>query len=169
MRRYSIENYLLEPAAVAEELRVLSGSDPAAPGAATLASDLLEMCRQLSLMMAANWLCHEARCGAYYPEAHDIMGRDAVVEKFRKDHACSKERAAQLLAEKEALLGPLLIALDTAHTRINGKHLLFHVYKRYTKTGINKDQFRSLLARTIKEKIGLHADIRAIVEDRILA
>lgn len=53
LRRYCIENYLLEPAAVAEEVRVLSGSNTPPPHSQTMEAELLQMCRRLHTMM-----CH---------------------------------------------------------------------------------------------------------------
>ena len=168
LRRYCIENYLLEPVAVTEEVRVLSGTNIDTPDLQTMEIALLGICRRLQTMMAANWVCSETGRGRYYAEGHEIVERPAAVRRVAEDLACSSAEAEAILSDKEQLIEPLLSSLETAHRRINGKHLLFQVYKTFVQTGICRDKFRNLLARAVKRS-GLHEDVRAIVELRILA
>ena len=55
LRRYCLENYLLEPEVLREELRVYYGAKFVVPDVTTIQNDLLQMCRQLGAAMAANW------------------------------------------------------------------------------------------------------------------
>ena len=74
------------------------------------------------------------------------------------------------MAAKEALLAPKLAALETAHTCVNGKFLLHKMYENYTaavKRRLYKDHLINLLVRTVKRQ-GVHADIKAIIKDRVL-
>lgn len=85
---------------------------------------------------------------------------------------CDVAVAEARIAAKEVLLDPKLTTLETAQTCVNGKHLLHHVYVQYissVRRGLPKDVFANLLIRTIKARLGLHQDIRTIMEQRILA
>lgn len=165
LRRYSIENYLLEPAVPAEEIRVLTGDERTGD---EMQNVLLHLCQDFCAMMSANWVFVEGRAGKHFAEAHDLIDRATVVSYTAKQLSCSESEAEEQIAAKEALISPLLTDLDSAYTRINGKHLLFRVHKDFTKTGVNKEQFRSLLARAIRQRAVLHSDIQAIMEQRIL-
>lgn len=171
LRRYCIENYLLEPAAVAEELRVLSAPS-ATPDSHAIELKMLQMCRSLHTMMAANWAFVEAGQGTHFPEGHALVDRETVERRVAGELGCSQAEAEVALADKERQIEPLLSSLETAYQRINGKHLFFQVYRLYQSSagrGITRDQLRSLLARSVKERVGLHEDIRTIIERRILA
>lgn len=167
--RYCIENYLLEPLAVSEEVRVLSGPNTISLSAQEMESRLLEMCRQLKTLMAANWVMAEAQRGKHFAEGHEIIAREAVIKRIAKELECSQEDAELALAAKEELIEPMLFSLETAYRHINGKHLLFLVHKTFVKTGVQREPLRNLLARDVKEKVGLHEDIKTIVERRVLA
>ena len=168
LTRYCIENYLLEPFAVFEELRVLSGLEFQAADPQSMEADLLRLCRELLSLMAANWVFAEAGQGKHFREGNELVGRQAVIARVEKEFGCSFAEAEAAVAGKETLIEPLLSHLETAHQRINGKHLLFHVHNLYIKTGIKREQFRNLLARAVKERVGLHEDIKVIIEQRIL-
>lgn len=169
LRRYCIENYLLEPVAVAEEVRVLSGANADAPNPQVMEAELLELCRSLHTMMAANWAFSEAGRKKYFQSGHTLpLDRQAVVAQVARELGCSEVDAEAVVSEKEGLIEPLLLILETAYWRINGKHLLFQIHKRFVRSGATRDQFRSLLARAVK-RAGLHEDIKAIIEQRVLA
>lgn len=167
LRRYCIENYLLEPAAVAEELRVLSAPN-ATPDPQDMEAILLQMCRSLHMMMAANWAFVEAGRGTHFPEGHMFVDRETVEARVARELVCSQVEAEAALADKERQIEPLLSSLETAHWRINGKNLLFQIHKTHIGSGITRDQFRNLLAREIR-RLGLHDDIKTIIEQRVLA
>lgn len=167
--RYCIENYLLEPLAVSEEVRVLSGPDTIFLSAQDMKIRLLEMCRQLKTLMAANWALAEAQQGKHFAEGHEIIAREAVIERIAEELECSQEDAELALASKEESIEPMLSSLETAYRHINGKHLLFLVHKTFVKTGVQRKPFQNLLARDVKEKVGLHEDIKTIIEQRVLA
>ena len=168
LRRYCIESYLLEPAAVAEEVRVLSGADANAPNPQVMEAELLGLCRNLHTMMAANWVFFDVGRGRYFTEGHNLVDRQTVVACVVRELGCSLTDAEAAVSEKEGLIEPLLLILETAYWRINGKHLLFQIHKRFVRSGATRDQFRSLLARAVK-RAGLHEDIKAIIEQRVLA
>ncbi len=169
LRRYCIENYLLEPAAVAEEVRVLSAPNMDAPDAQVMEAELLQMCRNLHTMMAANWVFSEAGRGRHFPEGHQLMDREAVMARVVEGLGCTTAKAEPAVSEKEVAIEPLLSSLEGAHQRINGKHLLFQIHQTFIRSGITRDQFRNLLARAVRERVGLHEDIKTIIEQRVLA
>ena len=169
LRRYCIENSLLEPAAVAEELRVLSGPNTDVLDSQDTENRLLQICRSLHTMMAANWLFSEAGRGKHFPEGHRLMDREAVLARVTEDLGCTPAEAEVAVVEKEKLIEPLLSDLEGAYRRINGKHLLFQIHQTFIRSGITRDQFRSLLARAVKERVGLPEDIKTIIEQRVLA
>jgi hypothetical protein len=170
LHRYAIENYLLEPEALHEELRLYYGNDYMVPDVATILIELLRLCRQLRTRMAAHWIFFETGSIEYFPLGHDVLERDALMSLTAAKLGCSVEVAELRIAEKENLLDPLLTTLATAHTCVNGKHLLHQIYISYisgVRRGSPKDHLFNLLVRTIKAN-GLHEDIKEIVETRIL-
>ncbi len=168
LRRYCIENYLLEPVAVAEEVRVLSGADADAPNPQVMEAELLRLCRDLHTMMAANWVFFDKGRGRYFTEGHDLVDRQTVVARVVRELGCSPADAEAAVSKKEALIEPLLSSLEAAHRRINGKPLLFQAHRRLIQSGIDRDKFGNLLARAVK-RAGLHEDIKTIIEQRGLA
>ena len=169
LRRYCIENYLLEPAAVSEEVRVLSAPNTNVPDTQVMETELLQMCRRLHTMMAANWTFVEAGWGTHFSEGHVFVDRKTVEARVARELGCSQMEAEAALADKERQIEPLLLGLKTAYQRINGKHLLFQIHQTFIRSGITRDQFRNLLARAVRERVGLHEDIKTIIEQRVLA
>lgn len=169
LRRYCIENYLLEPAAVAEEVRVLSVPNANAPDAQVMEAELLQMCRRLHTMMAANWVFSEAGRGRHFSEGHQPVDREATIARVVEELGCTPAEAETAVSEKEAAIEPLLSSLGSAYRRINGKHLLFQIHQTFIRSGVTRDQLRSLLARAVRERVGLHEEIRTIIEQRVLA
>ena len=91
LRRYAIENYLLEPAAIREELRLYYGPKHTVPTSA-----------QVSTRMLALWpgahddngveLGHaDADCGPYFAEGHDLIDRITIVQVVSKRLGSSPE------------------------------------------------------------------------------
>ena len=60
LRRYAIENYLLEPAAIQEQLAPFYANAFVVPDTETISRDLLQFCRTLRTLMAANWVFSDA-------------------------------------------------------------------------------------------------------------
>jgi hypothetical protein len=169
LRRYALENYLLEPDAIREELRVFYGRTFVVPDANTIHDDLLQMCRQLHTLMAANWTLFEG-AGEFLPIGFDANQRDVIVQQVALKLAIDPKEAQQRVAAKEAQLTPNLATLETAHTCTNGKFLLNKMYEHYiagVRRGLVKEHLFNLLVRAVKQQ-GVHADIRMIIEDRIL-
>ena len=172
LRRYAIENYLLEPAAIREQLEPYYANAFVVPDTETVTQDLLQLCQNLRTLMAANWVFSEVGGPEYFTEGHqDIGDRPKLVQQTALRLSCDVAPAEQRIAEKEALLDPLLATLETAHHCVSGKHLLHQVYLHYVvaiKRGFLKDHLFHLLVRSIK-RMGLHEDIKEIMEQRILA
>ncbi len=169
LHRYCLENYLLEPDAIREELRVYYGAKFVVPNVNAIQSDLLQMCRNLGLAMAANWTLLEG-AGAYLPIGFDTDNRAAVVQHTAAQLDLDRVEAEQRIAVKEAQLAPKMNTLENAHTCVNGKFLLNRVYAHYisaVQRGLVGEHLFNLLVRTTKRQ-GVHADIRTIIKDRIL-
>ena len=170
LRRYAIENYLLEPHAVWQHLRLFQGEAFAVVDAVEMSNRLLALCRELHTMMAANWLLHEASA-ELFPEGYDLLSRDDMIAHTANRLHLDVAQTEPLVAAKEAAIGPLLVSLDDAYTRINGKHLLHQIVTRHRvphRPGLQKEHFLRLLADTVQRNPGMHADIATIVEQRIL-
>lgn len=173
LRRYAIENYLLEPLAVWEELRVYHGRDFTIDNAQTMEQKLMNICRQLKTIMAANWIIHESSTGTeYFSKGHQICNRDIIIRQASIRLGYDRNLTEQKIKEKEIIIESALNTISEAYTVINGKHILHQVFEKYinaVKRGLRKEHFRNLLARTVKEKIGLHSDILLIIRQRILS
>lgn len=168
--RYELENYLLEPTALHEELRTYYAGALPTPSAANIEADLLRLCQQLCPVSAANWVFHEAGNVPYFKEGFPAGNRPLVVEETAKRLGCAPQDADQRLAAKEALIAPQMVSLTTAHQYIRGKLLLHEAYTFYLRQrrGLPKDSFRSYLVRAAEQR-GLHPDITTIIEQRVLA
>lgn len=173
--RYAIENYLLEPGALCEELRVYYGSAYPAPNPVDLETNMLLLSQKLSTLMAANWVLFEIESTSgirlnHFSPAHQLDTRQAITEQAAQRANWEITKMELRIIEKENLIEPLLHTLTEAHTCINGKHLLHQIYQKYIvaiKRGLDKAHLRRLLARTVKRQ-GLPTDIVTIVEHRIL-
>lgn len=170
--RYAIENYLLEPRAVWEELEVFHGR-AFTETIETVSSSLLDICRNLKTMMAANWVINEAYArddikAPYFSKGHEIINRDDIIDRVSDRLQYEIAATEQKIREKEEIIESELDTLDKAHKFINGKHLFHQIHEKYVKKGLTRNHLRNLLARTIKEKIGVHDDLREIVKKRIL-
>ena len=168
LSRYAIENYLLEPSVLHEELRVFYGSAIGVPTLAAVESELLQLFQRLHTIMAANWVLLDA-AQTYFPKGYDLKDRPTMIRLTAGKIGCDEGEAEKRIAAKEAIIAPSLKILETAHAYINGKfalHRFFTSHRRKVKRSLDSDHLFGLLIRSAK--IELHADIRAIVEDRIL-
>lgn len=170
LRRYCLENYLLEPASVREELSVLySGTDLVVPDVDTIQSDLLKMCRELAVVMAANWILLEGAAKFLHAE-FDISRRETIIQQVATRLSKPLAEAEEQITAKQALLTLQLTSVENAHRYINGKFLLRKVYSNYIgimKEGLHEDFLFNHLVWAAEAQ-GVHADIRTIIEDRIL-
>jgi hypothetical protein len=174
LRRYALENYLLEPFAVWEELRVYHDKSFKIKDSTAMEAGLLDICKKLKTIMAANWVIYESATGAkYFPEGYDISSeRMDIIRQTAQRLNYDIDQTEEKIIEKETIIQAALSNINEAYQVINGKHIYHHAYQRYVveeKRGLRKDHFRNLLARTVKEKVGLHADILLIIKQRILS
>jgi hypothetical protein len=171
LRYYALENYLLAPVAVFEELSLYLGQNFHIANVETMAQSLLNLCRQIKPIMAANWilwdenLTRAANRISYFGMGFPTDDRHLLLREMAKNLECSQAEAEPRISEKEVLLEASLVHLDTAYTCIDGKRLLRLLEKEYKIPHL--DHFSRLLARTTRQ-IGLHPDIQYIVETRIL-
>jgi len=174
LKRYALENYLLEPPAVWEELRIYPSDSFNIPDAEAMAKDLLALCNQLTTIMAANWAIYESTTDAkYFAAGYDLKrnNRDALIEQTAKKLNWDMNNTREKIEEKESIIQSQLSTIEMAYQLIDGKHLLHQILYQYTdepKTKPRVEHFRRLLTRTIKEKVGLHEDILRIIKQRIL-
>ncbi len=168
-RRYCIENYLLEPEALLPELEAFLGADCPINDVTAMEARMLEICRDLHSMMAANWLLIENGLSRY-SDGHHLLPRADFIAEISNRIGMSLAEADVALADKEATLSPSLATLETAHHVTSGKHLLHQVYDLVAavRRGLRKDHLFRLLRNRVKESVGIHADVREIVEQRIL-
>jgi hypothetical protein len=173
LRRYTLENYLLEPAAVWEELRIYHGQSFKIKDVTEMEAGLLDICEQLKTMMAANWVIYESHKGvAYFSKGHLISERRDIIRQAAQRLGDDINQVEDKITEKESFIQAALSNLEEAYQMINGKHLFHQVHQKYVneeKRGLRTDHFRNLLARTVKEKVGLHTDIWLIIKQRILS
>ena len=171
--RYELENYLLLPKAIREELHVFYRGKTTVPTEAEIENKLFLLCQQLCPLMAANWACLDAE-SEYFPEAFPLNDRARLVQVAATKFGCSEAEAEQRIAAKEALLQPMMVTLEQPHSGIKGKHLLHQLHALYIAKvpgiggSLSKDYLKSLLVRAAKRE-GLHEDIKTIIERRVLA
>lgn len=173
LRRYALENYLLEPEPLRQVLRVRHPEIiRQLPDQQAMETQLLDRCRSLKSIMAANWVFFDASQNSrgsdpeYFSIGHDT-DRDIVIQQAAKRLQCTKAEAERLIQEKEHLLDPLLSQLATAHRVIDGKRLLHLIQREQFKTSGGDDYLRRLLTREIQIQ-GLPADVVHIIRDRII-
>lgn len=170
LRRYAIENYLLEPPALWDELNTYHGRG-FAKTKENIVEDLMNICRSLKIMMAANWVIKESGLGAhYFGRGHEICDREELILQTSRRLQWDVRHTEEKISVKEEIIESSLDLLENAHRFINGKHIfhqVFHQYVNPIKRGLRKDHLRNLLARNVKEKIGIHDDIVEIVERKI--
>jgi len=170
LRRYATENYLLEPEALWEELRLID--EKITPHITDLTQVLLQLCHQFKSIMAAHWLFSDKHIAMgqatieYFSIGFPTDNRPLLLTQTAQKLGCSIEDAQAQIEQKEQLLDSYLNKLDTAYQVIDGKRLFGKIFPEF-KIPTAKDHFRRLLARATREK-GLHADIKYIIEQRIL-
>lgn len=130
LRRYALENYLLEPTPLWEVLRerypeIIQDL----PHAQAVAAQLLRRCHALKSIMAANWVFYDTSRQAsgtdpeYFSLGYDPT-RNLVLRETAIRLRCTEAEAEKLLTEKETLIEQALTSLEQAHCVIDGKRLL---------------------------------------------
>jgi hypothetical protein len=169
--RYAIENYLLEPLAVWDELKTYHGRN-FADTVEMISNELMNICSQLKTIMAVNWVIKESNTDAnYFKKGHTISDRDEIIRQASRRLHYDITTTEKKVRTKEELIESKLGILEDAYTCINGKHIFHQIYEKYVnsiKRGLRKDHFRNLLTRNVKEKTGIHNDLKIIVRERIL-
>lgn len=175
LRYYAVENYLLHPEAVWGALRGLKGAAFPVSDAAQMNEKLRALCHDLAPVMAVNWLLLED-CSAgrghlgerYFARGDERIGdRDAILRAAAKKLECSVEECEQRVRGKEERLSPALRELSSAYEFINGKHLLFRVWKLFLGRGVEDTYLRNLLVQRTRERSLVASDLRDILQ-RIL-
>ena len=173
LRLSEIENYLLEPIALLEELRIY----PTKPSfnitdSISMEKGLLELCDKLTTIVAANLLLHkESTREKYFTSSYNIVhnNREDIIQQTAKRLNWEFAKTEQRITEQENLIESKLDSLDNAYKIIDGKRLLNQIMLEYTsesKTAKRLEHLRKLLTRRIKEEI--HEDILFIIQRRIL-
>lgn len=163
LRRYSLENYLVDVQPVCAELPVVTGDKISA---AEVERRLMELCHRLKAICAIQWLCWEKRV-IYWPDGYDIEPREMLIEKAAKDFGSSIAEAEKLVTEKENVIDLKMSDLETAHSVISGKRLFHWGHRELGFKKLDQDHFRRMLVRGV-QLTGIPEDIKAIVLDRIL-
>ncbi|MCW3058964.1 MAG: hypothetical protein JWQ02_785 [Capsulimonas sp.] len=170
LRRYCIENYLLDPKIVWYVLNVYLYQKMPWKDAAEAEAYLLQLCVRLQHLMAANCALREIPAPGF-KEAHDPLGRDETIAKIALILPCTVEEAEALIANKESQIVGMLQTLEQAYTRINGKHILWQLrmYAISLQKGLGYDHLFRLLLDEVKRQDAIHTDLREIVEQKILS
>jgi len=176
LRRYALENYLLEPKPLWE---VLTLRDPdikiSLPDEQDMETRLLEICRALKHIVAANWLYFDENKAQYqssgqtarleyFKIGHD-HDRHIVIKQAAKQLKCNEDDCEKRIAEREEIIERYLTNLNSAHQVIDGKRILHWVNNDHFITG--RDYLFRLLTDRARLR-GLPNDIVKIVQDRIL-
>lgn len=171
--RYEIENYLLLPKAICRALHVYYGGRAVAPTEAGIEGSLLDICQRLCPIMAANLVCLGAGVECF-AEGFPIDDRANLIAVASVRLGCSVDEAERRIAAEEALLLPLMASLDQAHSCTKGKHLLYQLHALYVsqvrqvRDGLSIDYLKRQLTSAVNE-LGLHEDIKTIIEQRVFA
>ena len=176
LRRYSLENYLLELKPLWELMKLWDNKIiDALPDEQTMANRLLEHCQGLKSVMAANWVFYETNQALYrsagvtarleYFSAGHETDRQIVIQRAAKRLQCDEAEAELRIAEKDQEVDRRLTDLSNAHQVIDGKRILHYINQEYFKTDVGR-LFRLLTDKA--KSHGLPADVIYIVRDRIL-
>lgn len=174
LTRYALENYLLDPEWVFKELETACGQRFAINDATEMESAMLEICQSLKTVMAANWVFseaarHEGLSPRHFSDGHELASREEVLRQaVNRLGEIDEAEVRRRIEEKEHRLDSLLTDLNSAHRFTNGKHLLFQIWRRFKNDLANKDALLRYLARNADSVEKIPADIRFIVEQKIL-
>jgi len=176
LRRYALENYLLEPKPLWEVLTLRHPQIEAdLPDEQTMETRLLEICRTLKCIVAANWLYYDENKTQYqssgqtakleYFKAGHDRDRHIVIDQAAKQLKCDKDDCEKRIAEREKIIDQHLVNLNSAHQIIDGKRILHWIHRDLFKT--DYDYLFRLLTNEVRPH-SLPNDIVTVVRDRIL-
>src|SRR5215510_8511271 len=176
LRRYALENYLLEPKPLWDVLTLRHPPIEAdLPDEQAMEIRLLEICLTLKCIVAANWLYYDENKTQhqssgqtaklkYFKVGHD-RDRHIVIEQAAKQLKCDKEDCEKRIAEREKIVDQHLVNLDSAHQIIDGKRILHWIHRDLFQTEYD------YLFRLLTNEVRLHSlpsDVVKIVKHRIL-
>ena len=176
LRRYALENYLLEPKPLWDVLTLRHPPIEAdLPDEQAMEIRLLEICLTLKCIVAANWLYYDENKTQrqssgqtaklkYFKVGHD-RDRHIVIEQAAKQLKCDKEDCEKRIAEREKIVDQHLVNLDSAHQIIDGKRILHWIRRDLFQTEYD------YLFRLLTNEVRLHSlpsDVVKIVKHRIL-
>ncbi|MDM8568785.1 hypothetical protein QUF50_04590 [Thiotrichales bacterium HSG1] len=168
-----IENYLLEPVALWEELKIYptkSSFKIKITDSISMEKGLLKICNKLITIVAANLLLHkESTREKYFTFGHSIEHRENIIQQTAKKLNWEFAETEQKIIKQENLIESKLDSLDNAYKIIDGKRILNQIMLEYTsepKTAKRIEHLRKLLGRRTKKEI--HKDILFIIQERIL-
>jgi hypothetical protein len=176
LRRYALENYLLEPYPLWEVLTLRHPTlQTDLPDEQAMENRLLAICRMLKSVTAANFtyfdenrtqyqISGETAKLEYFSIGHH-HDRHIVIKQAAKQLKCDENDCEKRIAEREEAIERYLADLNSAHQVIDGKRILHWVENDHFRTG--RDYLFRLLADRAKLR-GLPDDIARIVQDRIL-
>jgi hypothetical protein len=176
LRRYALENYLLEPKPLWELMKLWDEKiADNVPDEQTLTHSLFEHCQRLRSVVAANWVFYETNQAVYrsagvtarlqYFSIGHETDRQIVIQRAAKRLQCEKAQAELRISEKEKEVDRYLTDLGTAYQVIDGKRILHRINQEFFKTDAGRI-FRFLTDKA--KSHGLPADVVYIVRDRIL-
>lgn len=169
LERHELENYLLEPPAIHAELRNLYGARDTPPTSGEITTHLLDLCHQLAPLIATNWILKETPGSKLFESSFplDRIDRALLIEQIVRLTSSTEEEAETKLAEKEAVIAPLLSDLSQAHKRIKGKHLFHQAHQKYIQNsvcrGIPLDTFRYRMAERVQQTNNISQDVLDII------
>jgi hypothetical protein len=177
LRRYALENYLLEPRPLWEVLTLRHPAIKAHfPDEQAMETRLLEICRMLKSITAANLAYFDENRIQYQSSGQTARleyfsvghhhDRRIVIQQAAKQLQCDERECEKRIAEREEIIDQRLATLSLAHQVIDGKRILHWVNNDLFVTG--RDYLFRLLTDRAKLR-GLHPDIIKIVLDRILS
>ena len=176
LRRYALENYLLESRPLWEVLTLrhpLIKAD--LPDERAMETKLLEICRMLKSVTAANLAYFDENRFQYQSSGQTARleyftighhhDRQIVIKQAAKQLKCSDDDCEKRIAEREAIIDRHLADLNLAHQVIDGKRILHWVNRDLFITG------HDYLFRLLTDRAKSHSlpdDIVKIVQNRIL-
>jgi hypothetical protein len=176
LRRYALENYLLEPHPLWEVLTLRHPAIKAdLPDEQAMETRLLDICRMLKSVTAANLAYFDENRTQYQSSGQTAKleyfsighhhDRHIVIKQAAKQLKCDEDDCEKRIAEREEIIEQRLTNLRSAHQVIDGKRILHWVNRDLFITG--HDYLFRLLTDRAKSR-GLPDDIVKIVQDRIL-
>lgn len=164
LHRHELENYLLEPKAIQQELAILnSPSEP--PETEEIAAWIKNWAEEGISRTAANWIL-SARAKTLFTDGGKEP-RPAVVRHLADELECPEEEANNLLTQQETLVAELLETAKGLHASVEGKRLL-HNLKQSSFKRLQEGELRNLLARAV-HTTGLSDEVQKILHERVLS